>query len=352
MIKILCETNFCESIWCKRILEGITTAFKKKRKKNIVVLRDDSFCVNKDDSVILVGSDDGWINEKIEICNGSGCVPIVVCNQLGRTCKGKYHCVTADIENSVNDIYSYLTNKGCNRAVFYGLNESSASDKGRAKCFLSLFQNNGFVIKNNGRIEDAFNELSECIDSIDAVICANDLVAVHLVKRLMEIDKNLLNRIIIVSCAKTILSTSYSPYILSQVVDFVRLGEVSAELYEFVVDRSYISDVTLNIKCSGFESDITRTDTNSSASSFKSDDAFYKDEIILSALKIDSLLSDCKDDDLRILRSICLGKTYTQIADECFMSESTVKYHVKKYSEALGLKGRDELEKALQVYMI
>ncbi len=351
MLRILCESNFYESLWCQRILEGIVVTLKKKRRQYEVICDDEYINPSCEDEIFLVGSNDKWINERIEIFNSVGVVPIVVCNQNGRICKGKYHSVTTDIENAMSELYEFLIKDGRTRFVFYGLNESSASDRGKAECFGALCKEGMAVIENNGSIDDAFTKLYGRINEFDTVICANNFVAVLLVKRLLEVDEKLLKRIRIVSCAKIMLSSVYDDYIVTQGTDFEELGRVSAELYEFLSNKEYVSSVTLSVKCHGIENakNVIRRESEIKT---VSEDAFYKDSTILSALKIDKLFSVCKNEDLQILRLICMGKTYTNIAEECFMSESNVKYHVKKYAEILGLKGREELRKMLKEYII
>lgn len=351
MVKILCERNFCESVWCKQILQGITSCLKKKRKKYQEITESKNLCPVKDDSILLVGTNDKWINDKVAKCNNAGVVPIVVCNQHGKTCMGDYHCVTVDIENAMKQLCDFLSETGKTRAVFYGLNVASASDRGKAECFSQLCESPVAVIENNGSIATAFDELYSRIDEFDAVICANDFVAILLVKKLLEIDKTRLKNLCIISCAKIMLSTVFDEYIVSQKTDYFNLGQVSAELVEFLEEKSYVSSVTLNIKCYGIDNtvrDIKMQTENIDAT----EDAFYKDEAILTALRIDSVLAECKQEDLEILKYICMGMTYTQISEKCFMSESNVKYHVKKHLEALGLKKREELSEMLAGYLL
>lgn len=351
MVKLLCEKNFCESVWCKQILSGISASLKKKRISYVEIKESKNLNPEKDDSIFLIGSNDKWINDKVNKCNFAGIVPIVVCNQHGRTCTGEYHCVTVDIENAMGQLYSYMQSTGHTKAVFYGLNEASASDRGKAACFSDLFDEPIPVIQNNGSIAEAFEKLYADIDKFDTVICANDFVAVLLVKKLLETDREILKRLCIISCAKIMLSTVFEEYIVSQKTDFYKLGCTGGDLLDFLKDKNHISSVTLNIKCDGIGK--TENSPNNSSPDFEiDDDAFYKDEAILTALKIDCLFSECKREDTEILKLICMGKTYTQIAEKCFMSESNVKYHVKKYIEFLGLKRREDLSKMLAGYLL
>ncbi len=351
MIYILCDSKFRESVWCKMILNGIEDSLKKKRRKYSVVDSIDGSLLSSECGVFLVGSNDKWINSKVELCNTAEIIPIVVCNQRGRICKGMYHGVSADIEYIMEQICSFLTLHNCSNAVFYGLNEASASDRGKAEYFTKYFGENSVIIENNGSLEDAYSRFEKHSDTVDAVVCANDFFAVHLVKKLLENNPKLLSRLKIVSSVKTKLSFLYEKYIVSFETDFELIGKTASELYEFIVDKPFLSGITVNVRCKSFTEDgVINSIEHHEA--FLDNDAFYQDREIVEALKVDNLINDCKGDDFDILKLLCAGKTYSQIAEACYMSESNVKYHVKKYIETLGIKNREELQAVLSEYII
>ncbi len=352
MLKIISEGRFYDSVWCKNILSGLTNQLKKKRRTYYEQVEGQGeITIRQGDDVFLVGTNDVWIRERVKHCNEFDVVPYVICNQYGRSFSGKYHIISSDIQYFMEQMCIYLSENGLDKAAFCGVNMNSASDKSKAEFFIKNFGQNVTVIENTGDNDSDFEALLCNIDKYKAVVCANDFVAILLVKKILSTDKSILDRVKIVSCVNSLISAVYGEYITSFEVDFCSLGTAAAQLYEFAAGKDKLSGITLYVKTNE-ELAKNKRYVNDGENKCSVEDAFYKDEKIINMLKIENLLSVCDGTDITIIKLLCEEKTYIEIAEKCFMSESNVKYRVKKYIDVLEVQGKDELCSFLSGYLV
>ena len=76
-------------------------------------------------------------------------------------------------------------------------------------------------------------------------------------------------------------------------------------------------------------------------------DRFYEDDEVKRLLKVERLLNVCNDTDIKILQMLIEGKTYEVIAESCFLSKESIKYHIKKYISTCRVTSKNELIKTI-----
>ena len=68
-------------------------------------------------------------------------------------------------------------------------------------------------------------------------------------------------------------------------------------------------------------------------------------------MRIEQLLSFGSNVDKAILYGLRKGKNYGQIAEECFLSINTVKYHVKKMIVKAGVENKRQFVDLINAYL-
>ena len=79
-------------------------------------------------------------------------------------------------------------------------------------------------------------------------------------------------------------------------------------------------------------------------------DIFYEDYEINEMMMLEKLLYESEDLDRQIVRSLLRGESYEQIAENYYLTVSTVKYRVKKMVGLCNLKHRSQLLELLRKY--
>lgn len=346
MIKILCEEPYRDSVWCKEILTGLTDALKRKRLpyeeiKNI----DDA-----DDELIAVGTNYAWLNNVIYSSNKKAITPILLSNRVDCLLKGKYHSVSADINGSMTQLVNTLKSKGKSRVALYGVNRTSVSDISRAESFNNTSGKNSDIFYNNGSLDDCFLSFLPHINDFDAVLCVNGLVAVSFAKRIMRTNPELLDKLCIISCSKIILKTGVAEHIICVDSNFANFGNAAIIISDIAKKNEYISNINISLNWDIDDKNFLDNINTKNENLTMPQHIFYEDIEATQMLNLNNLLMACTQTDLQILNLLIKKAPYHEIAESCFMSESNVKYRIKKYLKLSQTKSKTELLNLLDAY--
>lgn len=340
MVGILQDPNYANSLWGNKLLESLLRALREKR---IAFCELTDACPSDLDGVFVIASERGWIASVLSRLNAGGHRPILLCNQAAHLPACLYSSVCSDLAGSMKDVLDHLKRMGKTAPALYGINPESVSDLGRAES-LDLWHGTPLPrFANEGSLKACFAEFYPRRGEFDAVICPNDFAAVSLVRRLRECG----DRLTVVSCSSSRISAHY-PEITSLSINFETFGRAAVYLYETLAKHPNFSALTVKLKWS-FDtvSEEKRTVTLPASAG---DDRFYKDPEFCEMLITERLLSVSDPTEEKILHGICEGKTTEQIAEECFLSPGSVKYHVKRLISMSGARDREHMISLLSVY--
>ncbi len=345
---ILCEKNYFDSNWCQEILLGLKGELKKRRAEYTVVFNFDG--ISCSDTLYIIGSDYRFISRAVYEANSIKMTPIVIFNQLDHIISGHYHSVSSDVGGSVSALVARLIAKNKKNICLYGINPASISDISRAQSYLSSLGADAKTFYNNGSLQKCFDDMMQCGDGFDGVICVNDFAAASLVKNLLEKDAGHIDEIDIISCSRSAISMCYREYIKSVNVNFASLGANAYAISRTVEHGENISEISLKVKWDMDLEEDTRPIEYPPLQDASNE--FYCDAEFAKLSKIDSLMEHCDELDIKIIKRLLAGKTYIDIADECHMVEQSVKYRVKQYTEICRIKNRRELVSLLNEYHV
>lgn len=351
MVGILLDSKYAESLWCKSLYESLIERLRQKRIP---------FCAVFDnidaelDAIFIIASDREWTISAITQLNLNGIKPILICNQSEKLSGCIYSCVCSDINASMKNLLDTLKTKDKSRIALYGINTDSIADISRVD---SLFNWRGQyfetmqIFNNNGSLEKCFEEFLPYIDEFDAAICANDFVAVSLVRRLSETAPEKLSDFYIISCSQSQISSYYRDKILSLNMNFEQYGKAAVYVYNALKKHTYLSEMTVKVLWS-LDSNNSTTDTKSITLDLKSSaDSFYNDTELSEMLVVDKILKSSDDIEKKIIDGLLNKLTIEQIAEKCFLTVNGVKYRINKIINDSGAKSKEEVVTLLEKYI-
>ncbi len=351
MVCILTDPNYSQSIWCKNFLKSLIENLRKNRIP---------FCEAFDEipenveAVFIIASDYKWIKSTIKSLNKVNISPILICNHIEEIVGCEYSCVSSNIQASIKSFLNQINSTHKNKIAIYGVNTNSVADIGKVDILFSnkeYFSENIKIFNNNGSLSNCFNDFSKHIDDIDAVICTNDFAAVSLVKHLKNESPEKLKKLNIFSLTSSSLSKYYNEYITSVNIDYNQYGRAAIRIYKNINKHNYIS--TMNITVAWNVSD-NRISTNSAITLEKicEQDIFYNDDELAEMMKVEKLLNNCNSVDFSIINGLVQELSIEKICENCFITEGTIKYRLKKILAECAIKDKKSLIQLYKKYIL
>ena len=351
MVTILTEPAYSESMWCRALYGSLTERLRQKRISFCEMY--DTVPVNSE-AVFIIAADYNWIKATLTELNLSGIKPILICNQAETILGCNYSCVCSDITGSMKYLLDNLKSDGKTRVALYGVNTSSIADIGRVD---GIFAQSGGVIDsmriftNSGSLESCYREFAAESDNFDAVICFNDFAAVSLIRRLeTDGEGEKLNRLKILSCCQTKISSCYRDKIISINMNLEQYGNAAVFIYEKLKLHPYISQMTLNVSWNSEQSK-SPTSLSVSLKSVGNTDRIYSDKELNEMITAERILEIDSATDKTVIAYLCGGKSVTDIAAACFLTDSGVKYRIKRILEKCRISDKSELISIVKRYL-
>ena len=351
MVTILTEPAYSESMWCKALYGSLTERLRQKRIPFCEIY--DTVPVNSE-AVFIIAADYNWIRATLTELNLAGIKPILICNQAETILGCNYSCVCSDITGSMKYLLDNLKADGKTRVALYGVNTNSIADIGRVDGLFA--QSDGVIDRvqifvNEGSLEDCYKKFATGADNFDAVICFNDFAAVSLIRRLeADGEGEKLSRLKILSCCQTKISSCYRNKIISINMNLEQYGKAAVFIYEKLKLHPYISQMTLNVSWSSEQS---KSSISSSVSlkCARNTDRIYSDKELNEMITAERILEINIATDKTVIAYLCGGKSVTEIAAACFLTDSGVKYRIKRILEKCKLSDKSELISIVKRYL-
>lgn len=350
MVGILLDTTYAKSVWCKNLYESLTARLREKRISYCEIL--DS-CDSDLDTVFIIASELNWTTSIIKQLNSNGINPILLCNQYEHLPGCIYNCVCSDIDVSMKNLVNTLKTKNKSRIALYGINTSSIADISRVDSLFNWKEQHFEtmqVFNNNGSLEKCFRDFDSRKNDFDAAICANDFVAVSLVRKLKESNPDFLDNFYVISCVKSKISAYYRKHILSLNMNFEQYGEAAVYIYEALKKHTYLSGMTTKVLWS-LNSDKQFTSKHIELNAAPSHDPFYKDTELNEMLIVDKLLDSADDIEQTIIDGLLRDDSLERIAESCFLTVGGIKYRIKKMISLCGAKDKSQMINLLKKYI-
>lgn len=354
---VVVEESYKVTVWCREILDGLRQEARKKRVSLTLSTAIEDIEQNTEDScIIIVGAETEWLNNAAILAKRNGKHPIILSNQSENDLQNGVSRVTEDISGSMSEIMSLFAARNCKNVALYAQNPDSASDSFKREAFL----------QSGGLAEDVFTNdgsLSDCFDRFytrhkekryGGIVCANDFAAISLIRHLNYVNEDI-GKIDIISYSDTLISRCTSPAVSTVKANLKSFGQHAFMIVDCISKSKNVSGI--RILCSW---EIIHRETSSSVtekiyteprSTGKRLGRFYGDSELMEMLKIETLLSECDETDLEMVRLILDGKKTAEIENVCYLTETAVKYRIKKMKEICNCETRTELCHFLKNYI-
>ncbi len=369
-IPIVIEPDYHHSIWCERTVFGISTEIGKKKYDLLIIDGEtypsfdyETLFADAERLLIVVGTSVSWIPRALAFFESRQIQVILVSYQPPEYTQLR-GVVRMDYVSAMHKLITYLKACGRPRIALYGFNPNSSADRIKLRYFCSLAQKEGDA-DPEGHVYYNYASLAQCYDDFrfdvsryDAVICANDIVAVSLVKRLQRSDIRVPETLFVTCFGDSMLSQFVSPSVTTASLDHVEMGRQAVALYSHlyrqpeavsssirVESRLHVRESTMQIPPPDNYAMLTSASEPTDAVDF------YSDEEVKHLCVIDSLIAGCDELDRDILSGILAGKTYETLAETLATTTSTLRYRLRRMLGIVGLDSREALVKLFQQYI-
>ena len=348
-MNIIVEPKIENYYWFKNITDNLLS-FAFKRKYVFERYEDFKEIVNDGEKtpVIVIGTTYNWIAKQIKLILEKKRHPILVSNQAPHTFKGDYSLVSVDIQKSTDELINILKRHGYSKTALFGVNTASTADIGREKAFETHFgKENVFYIADG--LEQSAEDFTNKVKNFDSVICVNSLAAVVLYKKLKEKSLKIPQ---IASDSYSEILSNYSD-VLAINFDFKQFLSAAGKIYKIMEKDKSISGINVTIKHSiaipDSLIDISEELQNSDICE-NENNRFFNDKDVKNISLIDELLSKCDETDKKIIDMLINNYKYEKIAEDSFLSLSTVKYKVGNMMELCGISSKSAFCEFLRKY--
>ena len=330
MTYTLLEEQFFPYPWCQRLLRGLNEEARKKRIE-ITQLTNLEEKPSEFGCVLLIGATSSWVNTMAEKARAVGLHPIVMTNRQPGASPFPFSSVMMDIQGSMQLAVQYLHALGRDRLALYGVNPLAASDPWRAECFALLTGKPDDVFVCGDSFEALYERFRAVIENYDSVICASDYAAISLVRRLQQDGYPILEKLYLISYGNMALSQLMRPSITSISDGYEEFGRAALSISSLIEKNPSIS--TVNIQLPVLEN------------------RFFKDSEISNLARLETLFQQYDEIDMALIQQLLSGDSYAQMTEKSFISETAVKYRIRKMEKTCGVGTRMDLVRFLKDFL-
>ncbi len=391
-LNILVEKSYKDSLWCRQLLRSITDEATAKRYDVNVIASDrlhdtdfdqlyrDSterrllFCICTSIEAIMRVND--YISQK-------NIHPVLINHSFFGPIEN-YSCISMDFAGAMKNILQFLINEGRKKIALYGVNPNSTTDMIKKISFSNYLKahssdyDESSVFYNRASLDDCYEQFDKEKGSYDAVVCANDIVAISLLYKLKQARDRVPDDKYVISFGDTILSKIHSPSLTNASVDLYAIGRQVVYLYSYLKKREDHVSATISIR-----SDLMWRESTASAlreekykatllpfgSRFGSEKAdafddgvyekmsfyhninFYDDPLAAEILQVEDLLCCMNEFDFDILSGMLGSESTNSIANRYYSSQQAISYRVKRMCQIIGCNNKKQLLDILKKYV-
>lgn len=310
--------------------------------------------LSTDGPVVLLSVDASWITENLALLGGSKHKAILF-NGFTEEPPNTVSRIMIDHDGLIQKSVSHLMQKGRCDIAFFGAQKNDISDQKKADSFAKLVSED-HVYRITHDFGECFERLLSRINEYNGIICSNDIAAVYLLEKCSGLGIAVPDRLSIIGNGNLWISANTTPSITTISTDTAKMVSLTLricrQLYQFedIVSMDvYIKPSLIPRASTGCETDGKDQTKLKTQRMLYEESNTDKDLIIIQ--KIDRALSALSPQTLRMLKAYLNGDAYGKIADQMYISEDTLRYHIKKLYRSLDVHGKKECASILNRYL-
>lgn len=265
-------------------------------------------------------------------------------------------CATPSRRTETLQLINYLCNCGKRKIAMVGFGLRSINDSFRYNAAMSAVASWGVVFheKDVWHWEqdpmDSFRSFAQVAREYEAVVCPNDAIAISLVNYLKKQNVTVPEDLFVASFGNMAIGRYHRPSITSMTMDTQYVGKQAFSVWRHLMKSEQSMQrvalrITVPSKILIRESTAHIPLQSGVCAVFSSDqDSFYHQPAISRLIRLEKCISERDETDMQILSLLMMKKSYEQISDELFISNSTLRYRLNKIYADAGAKGRVDFE--------
>ena len=322
--------------------------FSYAKKHNIELTVPDMSNPPQEGFLLLLGVDYCWMKEIAGQIASTDLI-VILLEGDAKAFSGRTVQILHDQPSVIQQSLALLRDCGCTSPALFGVQKNDTSDLKKSEIFSLRYPLENVYYTDND-LTDTFLRLYRNIKKYDSIICANDLFAIFLLKQFKEHGIKVPKTLKVIGNSDLWLSSHITPSLTTACGYDYR---TTAELLFWLLKNQTLADTLTNIKLTLKNQMISRETTGNGkteksdfwAVSEKNDfdTEFVHCEELKDIIKLNRVLPAFSPTDRKILVLVATGLPYADIAEECFLTYDSVKYHVKKIYGSLGVHNRSAL---------
>ena len=344
------EPGYENSAWFTRSFAGLK-AGAAKRDVTVQCLRGVSELSHTDaGSVILLGTTADWMRYMLSALRKRN-IHGVLLGASPQDFDGDVSGSMVDRQLLVERMVEYFRHCGRTRLACLGNKPQDINDEMRKLAFLNAMEKRGLSARESdvyggSDIRAAIDRLLERADMYDGVVCVNDPTAVLLLESAVRKGIRVPEDLFVAGSGDYLLGRLCTPTLTTSTLDYYQMGLQSANVWQYLERNPEVHGVRVHIPCRIIcrgSTDFLPVPDAAGDMHMEIASERHSDEALRKLDCIENCLLRCDALDMRILRGILSGDSMEKIAEELFVAQSTVSYHMHKLYQALGVDSRRAL---------
>ncbi|MDW7657711.1 MAG: substrate-binding domain-containing protein [Bacillota bacterium] len=372
-IYVMMDPDYKDTYWCRQTVNGILEETSKK-KYGCILLQDeqpetidwDQLFDNDKRLLIVVGTSVAWIPGVLSHLQKNKVQVILVSLQPPTGFTG-VSTILMDHVDTTRSLLYYLSGLGKKRIALYGINPNSSADELKVDCFRSFLQESTGedcterIFYNYASLSDCYRQFAlkqKHQDlSFDAAICANDVVAISLIRHLEKDGHRVPEDLYLVSFGDTLMARLFSTPLTTVSLNHLELGHQAVSAFSYLMKNPTVISVSIKVECklhirasSGSCPENFAYAVTTHGRSVPQID-FYDDDEVQEALSVENFINRCDELDLQILDGLFKHTKYSQLSEALYLADNALKYRIRRMVSWLHLRSRPELVALLSSYL-
>jgi len=347
------EPSFAATSWYNKLQKGIAAGCAEERLSAKMQLQEDPVCPVPADSIIfLAGGTKDWFCKMTEPLVQQDCrVCTVGCTDPTGLASG---AVAPGDSTTMEKLVRYLIYAGRRRLALFGICENSPHDRNKQAGFCSAMQQCGLSVTEQDifsvqtTTEECCNRFVACADRYDGVVCSNDLCALCLLSALQAAGICVPEQLYLTGMGNTLLSRIACPGLTSSTTDLFEVGRQSVcsafpllqqkklLRFQLLVEDQYLARGSTG----WFPFSAGQKPFGTGSLPVSS----FEDGILSRFSRLESALNQLDATDRQLLPLLLSFHTMEQIAEQSYLSVSTLNYRAAKINQRFGVANRKELQ--------
>ena len=363
-LTIVSDPFYNKSTWYQQIVEGIRAASSKVRTPiEINILSDVSHDLPPEElssPVIVTNGSKSFLYHAVHTLRRLE-KPIVLSGLDSENFGDDISCATCSRRAEMHRLIHYLVHNGRRNIALVGFWKKSQNDMLYYHAAKSAALRAGTPIAAESaffwesRLEESISAFFRQSVRYDAVVCPNDAVALCVANACRTHGISIPDQLFLTGASNMQIGQFCDPSLTTIAVDFEAIGQETFHVWHYVHDhapgRTYIKALIpgkLIVRASTAfceDADWQEWETEvPDESNVDQENSFFTDPLIHSLMRVEQCLHNMDEVDRKILIGIMQGKSYEVMAEELYMSTSSIRYRRNRIFSDAGLTTRSAFE--------